>query len=734
MRKLALIILFLYLILILYLAVSMRNKDRRKEVFSNILNILPENCFFIVVFIIFSPCSLFLSNIKEFSIPFYSILPIIGMMSIMGWLGISLFAAVIKNQNISFALRSILFGITVGFYLQSNFLNPHLPELNGILIQWEKFRIEGIISILVWCICIIAIPIINHHWKTISDKLMKYISLFFASVQIVTLIIMMIITPVPNGSNISLSKEDEFTIGTDKNIVIFVLDSLGAEEFEELLYQDPNLKENFADFTFFSNAVSGGAYTSVGIPMLLTGSEFEPTWQDYQDYLDQAWTDVNLYDDLKESEYDIRMFTDSRYVTHVSNDIISNANTIGEGFKIDNNLKFAKYLYKFSCFYTMPQFLKNFFWMNSDDLTNQIVPLYSTEKQYTNVEETDQYYFDDVLFNQNFSDAGGLTEKYGNTYRLYHLYGAHEPYTMSENMTREQSGNVTEVQQVKGCLNIVEKYIEDLKNKNLYDNCTFIITADHGRAGYEDGMQQNPCLLIKMPGEKHELQINKEPVHFRNVMATIAMSALNDYSVYGPSVYDINNSDVERLHTAASPVCEGWFPEIAEKYSFARFIISDDARDETRIKYYNPEEINRFKYSIGETIDFADNTGLAGEINYRVYKENATGILSNEFAMYMDLSDYHGGDLWFKIKYSKVYNEKQKMRIYVKGERLTEMECTSDKTGEEMSLMIPEDYIKNNSLPIRIVFPNAVTPKQIGEGDDTRVLSIAVDSIKIEQK
>ena len=163
-----------------------------------------------------------------------------------------------------------------------------------------------------------------------------------------------------------------------------------------------------------------------------------------------------------------------------------------------------------------------------------------------------------------------------------------------------------------------------------------------------------------------------------------------------------------------------------------RFIIPNKVMDNEQIAYYNPEEINRFNYSIGDTIDFTGN--LTDAINYRAYKENGTCTFSNEFAMYMDLNGYSDGDLWLKFKCTKVYNDSQKMRIYVKGEKIGEITCTSANVGKEISVLIPKDTVKKYALPIRIVFPNAVTPKQIGESEDTRVLSIAIESLKVENK
>lgn len=726
------ILLFLYDIFLFY------HSEKRTLQIRKICEILPESVFFVITAIIFIPSSLFLSNSSEFSVGYINILPIVCIMALVSLVGIVLVAAAIKKDKIRNAYVTFIFSIALGFYLQSNFLNPKLPELNGAQIEWSRFRVSGIISILVWLLCVIGFQIVVNIWTKHVVKMMKYASFFLTAVMSVTLITLIITTPKPNASDISLSKEDEFSIGTAHNVIVFVLDSMGADKFSEILSQNRELQSNLTNFTFFDNVVSGGAYTSVGIPTLLTGSEFDPTWQGYSTYLNQAWKDVSLYKDLKQKNYDIRLFTDSRYVTNVSSELISNVESIGEGYQITNKLKFSKALYQLSCFYAMPQILKPIFWMNGDDLTSLIEPV-SSNRGDTNNEGDDlstessgnQYSFNDELFYQELKANNGVKKKFQNAYRVYHLNGAHAPYTLSKDGVTLSSGESSEEEQILGCMKIVDDYIASLKEQGLYDKSMIVITADHGRAGHESGIQQNPCVLVKMPHEEHALQINSEPLHVRNVMATIAMSVCDDYSSYGPSLYDIDqNSDVERLHTVASPVCVDWFPQVSEDRSFARFIIPYDVMDNENIIYYDPEEINRFHYTIGDTISFNNNS--QNEIQYRAYKEDEICTFSNEFTMYMDLDGYNGDDLWLKFKCAKVYNHSQKMRIYIKGERIGEITCTSEDVGKEISVFIPKDVVKDNALPVRIVFPNAVTPKQIGESNDTRVLSIAISSMKIE--
>lgn len=715
---------------------NLLDRERRKESIKNIMWILPEAIFLIVTYAVFAPSSLFLSNIDEFSISYRKVVPVFIVVSILLFTVMVIAAVLLEKKNWVIRWKEFIFSVALGFYLQSNFLNPDLPELNGIAIEWQQYVLSGIISTLVWLLCIVGLQIAVTFWKERIAQITKYVSWFISAVQVATLVVLLLTTTDSTGSNIALLKEDEFTVGSENNIVIFVLDSLGAAKLEEVLAEDSQIKEDLSDFTFFTNAVSGGAYTSVGMPMFFTGMEFDSSWKNYDEYMQEAWSEIDLYDELKERNYDIRIFTDGRYLTNISEDVVTNAMYVGDSYYIEDYIDFTKDFYQFTSFYSMPQVFKQNFWMYSDDITRQIKTTgwetREDENELAVANGADSYAFDDVQFYQDFLAADGLDVKYENTYRLYHLFGAHEPYTMDEHA---QAADSDEIRQIKGSMKIVKEYIDELKQLGLYDSSTIIISADHGRGTDAEGIQQNPCVLVKRAQEKHELTYNDAPIHFRNVLATIAKAVFEDYTSYGPSVYDIDkNSDVERLHTIAAPVRGKLFPEIPEEVAFSRFIIPEDARDVEGIEIYYPENINAFDYHVGDLIDFSEESEYTNQIDYRLYKENGTGITSTELALYVRLQDYEEGDLNLEFEYSHVYNDVQEMSVYVAGEKVADITCKTEDVNKNISVFIKEQYLKDNVLPIRLVFRNAVTPKMIGESEtDTRVLSVAFDSIKISE-
>lgn len=175
----------------------------------------------------------------------------IGLLFLIGWI------IPTKGLKIYYAF---LFAITLGMYLQMNFLNPPFRSLDGSVIDWDRFSVWGYLSAGIWSLILVATGVCLFVFKEKMIKVMKYIAGFLSVVQFITLITMIIIaeTGEDNYGSFAFSKKDQFSIGSDRNIVVFVLDSLQAESMEEYFEEWPEEKEEFEDFTFFTNTVSGG--------------------------------------------------------------------------------------------------------------------------------------------------------------------------------------------------------------------------------------------------------------------------------------------------------------------------------------------------------------------------------------------------------------------------------------------------------------------------------------------
>jgi len=138
---------------------NLLNKERRKESIKNIMRILPEAIFLIVTYVVFAPSSLFLSNISEFAISYRKIVPVFIAVSFLLLAVMVIAAVLLEKKSRVIRWKTFIFSVALGFYLQSNFLNPDLPELNGIAIEWQQYVLSGIISTLVWLLCIVGLQI-----------------------------------------------------------------------------------------------------------------------------------------------------------------------------------------------------------------------------------------------------------------------------------------------------------------------------------------------------------------------------------------------------------------------------------------------------------------------------------------------------------------------------------------------------------------------------------------------
>lgn len=681
--------------------------------------LFPAVLFFVVTYAVYTPSSLFLGNIDEFSLRYIKIVPVLFCMALCIFTGIYFIAVwLIRERTLPYYI-ALIFGVTVGAYVQSNFLNTKLPILDGALVEWEKYRTENMISVFVWVFCIAAVFLAAYFGKVKFEKIIKYASYFFSAVQLVSLVALIIMNPLGKEASYGFSKEGEYLVGSEENIIIFIIDTLQEDKFEEYLASDAYSQDGtLDDFTLFDNAVSGGAPTVAAMPLFLTGSESDPA-QPFQDYLKEAWNETPLYDDLHQNGYDVRLYSTPVDISGFPEGTFDNYAPVGESW-IDNYAGFGSSLYQLVNYLLMPQFMKESFWI-------------STETLLYNIQNTD-YKLNDIYFHNDFVAAGEkLQIGYKKAYRLYHLNGLHPPYNMTESFERVWDNGVAEQTVLRGDMRIIYAYMNEMKRMGIYDKSTIIIAGDHGRHS-EGNPETNPAVLIKLPMESHKLVCNSAPIHFRNIGATLAGTFLEDYSAYGPSVYDITDaSDVERMHTITSSIMDRInVKSYDELQEHCRLIIHGDA-DAWDYEVWNPYEINRIVYQKGDIIDFTSDNAYANQINYRLYKENGAATASNELSICFQLGDQEKGDLEFHFIYSGLYNDTQKIQIYAGGHKVENKICTQGDVGKEMVTVIPKDSIHDGLLAVRMVFPNAVTPNQLDRNNsDMRVLSVSFDSMWLE--
>ena len=113
---------------------------------------------FVITIGIYIPSWFFISNVDEFSISYIHFFPSVLIPSLfMLVVGSLIFLLIHKFERISGVLADLLFGASIGAYIQSNFLNRELQQLNGTEEAWNNLSSEALLSVLIWVLCLLDV-------------------------------------------------------------------------------------------------------------------------------------------------------------------------------------------------------------------------------------------------------------------------------------------------------------------------------------------------------------------------------------------------------------------------------------------------------------------------------------------------------------------------------------------------------------------------------------------------
>lgn len=545
-----------------------------KWLWNRLRNVLPPVLFFVVTFGIFMPCSLFIGNSTEFVIGFKEVYPLIVCTVIIGFAVLMILGFLLVPDVVFRVYSALVYGVTLGLYIQGNFMNPHFGVLNGSDIDWSQYKVYSIVGIIVWALCLIVPMVLIFAKKKIGSALIKWSSYAFVVMQVVALVSVLMSaseaeTKKGDYSNVLL-KKDLYEYSSDENIIVFLVDTLDKDYYEEIVEPAPEYQEYLKNFTYYDNCITGASPTVTAIPMLLTGEMYTDLSQEFSDYQIEAYEKNTLFRDMQANNYKVNLFTETTLANGIAENEVDNMKGCDQ-FAITDKKGFTECLYKFASFYAMPVALKQHFWFYSEEF-NQYVGL-------TN-EEYEAYQFDDPQLYKDYKSQGITLTDDRNVFTFYHMKGSHNPYDADEHLNAVASGSSTLEKQTKGCFNFIFECMDEMKEKGIYDNSTIIITADHG----QKDVYQSGAVMVKRKGEHKEYSTNSAPVMFDNLRATIASEFLSDYSAYGEALEDVPDEPRERLQTVHM-IGQDVFPDNPEvaDHAFARFAFTGDSKDMSKM-------------------------------------------------------------------------------------------------------------------------------------------------------
>lgn len=489
------------------------------------------NCFlFAFMLLIFGPAEIFFANVAEFKFVYGEFVWILSAMAVITSVVVSLVITFLPEM-VRKILWSVIFGISVAGYVQVMFINEGLDLLG---MNPDGYQVEAgraIVNILVW-LAIIGLVIVLSVWREkIWRNLICFGAFFLIAIQTTAWVSLMLsaedIAYEYEEGEWYISGENQYTVSANKNVIVIILDYFSNQYVEPALEAYPDLFDGLKDFTYYNNTDCAYFGTYPSLIHILSGSAPEPELP-INDWCAKAWKAERaqgFYQALRDQNYVSNVYTPDKNMLCGMNGVeildgtFSNLTNDGQDFTVDYKL-LVKTMVKMAGYRMFPYAVKPSLYSGMDDYVNIVVP------KNHGVRHQNYDFYEGLLEN-------GLTvDTESNYYIVQHLMGTHERTTSETGEYQEDSTTETTA---KGCMVIVEEYLNQLKEAGVYDNSTIIITADHG--GPRDSQV---IFFMKNPGETHEQYVeSKAPISLIDYQATIAKAVGIDEKPYGVSVNDI---------------------------------------------------------------------------------------------------------------------------------------------------------------------------------------------------
>ncbi len=460
---------------------------------------------------LYAPLELYFTNIKEFQFDFWALFPqllgIFGILLVICLVGFGL-CGLIHRRLYDLALLVGGMGYVIS-YVHGMFLVGNLPPLDGTDFSWSDYNTETVIS-LIACAVIAAVFLLLArllHMKKMR-KVITGISLFFTAILMVTVVTVGITNDgFQKKPLMAVTKNAEFQMSSDQNMVIFLMDAVDSKAFRQLMDgDDPEYAETLSDFTYYPNTVGAYSFTEHSIPYILTGQWFENK-EPFTDYTARAMAASPLLQKLKDENYRIGMYEEDLSCTEEQAAEFENVEKTTLRFTSFRAI--AKEELKLVWFKYAPYLLKQAVHVDMNRFTMIVEPNSASELfHYVNWD----FYPD--------AQNAQITTVSDKVFKFIHIEGAHVPlrYDKDVNIIGSDKGDYD--QNVQASMTILKQYLDDLKEAGVYNNTAIVVMADHGYWTYWDDKllgRSNPLLAVKGVDESHPMALSEAPISYEDL-------------------------------------------------------------------------------------------------------------------------------------------------------------------------------------------------------------------------
>lgn len=510
---------------------------------------LAASAFLVGTVFVVAPLEVVAGSASSLVFSLADVAPIILAAGCAGAVALALVASLVRGRAFDVVLTLI---VAVGLccYLQALFLNHSLPIADGSPLYLGWYKTITVISTVVWVAVIVGLLLLCR-WKTgLWRSLAVVISLCLILVQGVGVASLFASEEKRVPAEYVLTKEGLYEVGSESNVIVFVLDTFDTKLMNRLIEADPTLLDDFTGFTYFENSTGSMIPTRYGVPFLLSGRMVDP--DESIDELYKNWyVDTTFLDEISDEGYDVGVYTDSvgsQAALATIDGAVGNIHGSNELASVSFDIPgLLGIMDKVALYRDAPWLLKPLFWFYTDEVNNKAVD--KSDGDASPYVMNDWAYYDELL-----TDGLKVSEQEGKAFRFIHLNGAHFPFTLDETGHLAAGETNQDVQSI-GSLRMVEEYLNQLKALGVYDEATIIITADHGDwylTPDDIYGPSTPILLVKPAEDAAEasspLKVSKVPTGHVDYPATVIGAVGGESGKYGPTVFEVEDGPRDRYY------------------------------------------------------------------------------------------------------------------------------------------------------------------------------------------
>ncbi len=746
----------------------------------SLTTLLWTSLFFALTLWIFGPAHIYFTNSLEFSFTFSRVLPYLAAASLLTVLAPVLILWLMKSVPAFYGRGvSLLLAGSVLLWVQGNLLVWHYGPLDGREIHWGEKLFQGIFDGGLWLLLVVLALV---KWRAFY-RVARKAAMAFIVIQLISIGFSAFQAPAgPGFKYYRLDDSRKYTFSKGRNVILLVLDTFQSDLFQEILNEEEEYREMFRGFTYFRNTLSAFPKTYTSVPSFLTARPYDNSVP-MQDYIRRTYgTDSALPTLLKGKGYRVELYPypGTEKTIHFDTSVASNLAPRGFG---GVNREHAAFLTDISLFRGLPHVLKRFVYNKQHWLLKRVFRYKEPEaagvqskgskgasSAVRKFSKQALKYFD-IRFTRDLLHNASL-EGNQDTFKFFHLNGLHRPLVLDRDLeVKEMSYSERSSFKTQGtaCLEITRLFLEKLKALGIYDDALIIVMADHGCADYPYGVKLEaagltepgeapaegaaasgpaipahikasglPMLLVKpVNAGADELNVSDAPVSLTDLPATVLQAAGIPPApgMPGTPVFSIDET-TPRRRTFYYHNWSGWHDGYLyhmQEYRVEGHGWLDESWSLSGMKA--PASAEQL-YVYGTEADFrkGGNGRRFQGVGWHGPGKRHTWSREKRATLYFSVTPPRT-DLFLRLTLRPYLVPgkwpKQEVRVSVNGKELQRLKL-SKKEMDTYEVRVPKELAADGSLTVTFDIPTAVSPVDLGIGDDVRTLGIALQSLRID--